>query len=125
MVVSRIGRKTRFQRHISDGKADGVELAAIRKTETAFPRGQTAKQTYEPGGKQREANRSANRHFPLHDQLPPQERQHDEVSPDSYFQIVPDPRGRLDREKENKDGGGCEDKGNLFRKLFFPTESVF
>src|SRR5260370_26762304 len=125
MVVSRKGGKTRFQRHLANSPADGVDFAAIRETKTTFSRGQTAEQTHEPRGKKRKADREPNRHLPLHDQLPPQEWEHDEVSPDSYFQIVPDPRRRLDREKEDKDRGGCEDKGHLFRQLFFPAESIF
>src|SRR5947208_14017421 len=124
MVVSRKGRKTRFQRHLANSPADGVDFAAIRETKTTFPRGQTAKQTNEPGGKKSKADRDPNRHPALHDQLPPQEGEHDEVSPDSYFQIVTNPRRRFEREKENKDGGGCENKGDLFRQLFFPAEST-
>src|SRR5207302_9787324 len=125
MVVSRKGRKTRFQRHLANSPADGVDLAPIRQTKTTFPRGQTAKQTNEPGGKKRKADRDPNRHLPLHEQLPPQEGEHDEVSPDSYFQIVPNPRRRFDREKENKDGDGGEDKGDLLLQLFFAAESTF
>src|SRR5438105_3672001 len=120
MVVSRVGRETRFQGHLADSGADGVYFAAIRETETAFPRGQTAKQTYEPRGKKRKVNRRPNRQLPLHDQLPPQKREHDEVSPDSYFQIVPAPRRGFDREKENKDSGRGKNERDLFGESLVP-----
>src|SRR4029077_6223535 len=98
---------------------------AVGETKTAFARRQPAKQADESGGKQGKANSPSNRPLPFHDQVPPQKRQHDEVGPYHDFEIVPAPRRRFHQERENKNSGRSENKGDLFGLLLPQSKSFF
>src|SRR5690242_16648448 len=113
MIKGRSGRKTRFDRKWLNGRADGIDIAAARETETAFAGGQSAKQTDESRREQRETNRPSDRPLPLKNQILPQIWKHDEVGPDQDLEIIPNPRRGFEAERENKNGGRAENEGNF------------
>src|ERR1700730_18026261 len=61
----------------------------------------------------------------MHDQVPPQKRQHDEIGPDQDLEIVPDPGRCFDKEDEKKNRAGAENKRNFFRLLLPPAKTFF
>src|SRR5947209_6612014 len=123
MIVSRPGRESRFHRQRLSRRADRIDFATADESKTAFACGQAAKQTDESRGEQCETDRPSNRPFPLRDQIAPQIRQDNEVSPDQDFEIVPDPRRRLEAESENKNYGRAENEGDFFRQFASPPKS--
>src|ERR1700693_3259833 len=124
MIVSRPGGEPGLDRHSTDRRADCIDFAATRKTETAFASRQSAKQTDESGSEQSEANRPADRSLPLQDQISPQIREHDEVGPNHNLQVVPAPRRRFDKESENENRGRSEHERDLFRLFASPLKPL-
>src|SRR5436305_6913477 len=110
MIVGRPGREPRFDREWLSRRADCIDFATADASKSAFACRQATKQTDESRGEQRKTNRPSNRPFPLRDQIAPQVREDDEVSPDQDFEIVPDPRRRLEAKSENENYGGAENE---------------
>src|SRR5438105_15014253 len=76
----------------------GVKLVAIRDVESTHLK--SADKTYKTGCKEQNTNAAAHRPLPARNNLAPEERKTDEITPNDQLDIVPAPRCGLNKESE-------------------------
>src|SRR5581483_8509026 len=92
MIVGRVCGETRLHGQRSNRRADCVESCAVNQSKARMPGSQAAQQRNKTGSKQRDAGNGALWKRPAPNQIAPQKRQNEKVSPNHQFEIVPIPR---------------------------------
>src|SRR5215831_3404441 len=121
MVVSRVRGEASFHRQRSKCRADVIEPGAFDQSKAGVSGRQPAEQRDKSRTKKQQTCSRAFRERPLPNDVAPQERQNQKITPYHELQIVPIPRRRLDKiaESENHDRG--EHERDIRRGLVAPT----
>src|SRR6266496_253086 len=125
VIESRVGGKASLHRQRVDGIANSGEFNAIGYPKTWTSDRKPPKQTDESRAKKCDANKRTRRQVPMCEEILPQKRKHEKVTPHHELQIVPLPWRKLKQQTRNENRKRGQEKGDCLRRLLIPFEAVF
>src|SRR5438552_13407046 len=103
MMVGRVGSETSLDGQRSNRRADRIESRAVHQSKAWVSGSQPAQQRDKSGSEQCDAGNCSFRKRPAPNQITPQKRENEKVTPNHQLEIIPVPRRGLNEVPDGKD----------------------